>query len=516
MKKYKDCPQHQYQLLPPSLEELIDPKHLVRVIDEFVESLSAAIWDQAFTGGGAPSYHPKMMLKIILYAYSSQIYSCRQIAKAIRQDVTFMWLAGMQRPNFNTINRFRSEYFRGILESVFTELLDFLADKGYISFTDFFVDGTKIEADAGRYTHVWKKNTQRYKAAVQQRVTQLFEEIDQLNAAEDIKYSDGDLPERGEDVEITSQEIQATAQHLSDRLTDVKNKKNRRKLQSKVNKLHQEADKLSKYEQQEEILGQRNSYSKTDPDATFMRLKDDRLRAAYNAQISTENQFITNYSISQNASDSTTFKDHFEKIKQRGEKYIPENYMGDSAYGNEENYTLLEKNEVANYLKYNMFHLEQKKNRKISPFHRDNFVYNASDDSFQCPAGKRLIYRETIERQTKTGFITHVRVYECEDCSGCPHKSQCSKAAGNRTIYYNPTLERYRAQARDNLNSDYGIALRKRRGPEVETPFGDLKHNRWFRRFHLRGLEKVEHELGLYCIAYNLRKISFMRMKKAA
>ena len=515
-KKYKDYAQHQYQLLPPSLDELIDSRHLVRVVDEFVESLSVSIWDQAFTGGGAPSYHPKMMLKVILYAYSSQIYSCREIARALRQDVTFMWLAGMQRPNFNTINRFRSEYFRGILEFVFTELLDFLLAKGYISFRDFFVDGTKLEADAGRYTHVWKKNTQRYKSAVQQRVKDLFEEIDRLNAAEDLKYGDGDLPERGEDIEFCSDEIRATAQQLSDKLTEVQDKKHRRKLKSKINKLQQEADKLDKYEHQEAILGQRNSYSKTDPDATFMRLKDNRLRAAYNAQISTEHQFITNYSISQNASDSTTFKDHFEKLKRRGENYIPENYMGDSAYGNEENYRLLEENKVGNYLKYNTFHLEQKKNRKRSPFHRDNFVYNASDDSFQCPFGKRLFYRETIERKTKTGFITHVRVYECEDCSGCPHKSQCTKAEGNRTLYYNPTLERYRAQARDNLNSDYGIALRKRRGIEVETAFGDLKHNRWFRRFHLRGLEKVEHELGLFCIAYNLRKISFLRMKQAA
>ncbi len=411
-----------------------------------------------------------------------------------------MWLAGMQRPNFNTINRFRSEYFRSILESVFTTLLDFLEAKGYISFTDFFVDGTKIEADAGRYTHVWKKNTQRYKAAVQQRVKQLFAEIDQLNAAEDEKYGDADLPERGEDVDISSEEIRTTAQRLSDKLTETVDKKHRRQLQSKINKLNKEADKLSKYEQQEKILGQRNSYSKTDPDATFMRLKDDRLRAAYNVQISTENQFITNYSISQNAADCTTFTDHFEKIVQRGEKYIPQNYIGDSAYGNEENYTLLEKNKVSNYLKYNTFDLEQKKNRKIPPFHRDNFIYNESDDSFRCPAGKRLIYRET----------------ECEDCSGCPHKSQCTKAVGNRSIYYNPTLEYYKAQARDNLNSEYGISLRKRRGIEVETPFGDLKHNRLFKRFHLRGYVKVEHELGLHCIAHNLRKISLMQMKRAA
>jgi transposase len=516
MKKYKDCPQHQYQLLPPSLEELIDPKHLVRVVDKFVSTLSATIWDHVFTGGGAPSYHPKMMLKIILYAYSSQIYSCRQIAKAVRQDVTFMWLAGMQQPNFNTINRFRSEYFRDILESVFTELLDFLHQKGYISFIDFFIDGSKLEADAGRYTHVWQKNTQRYKTAVQKRVQQLLTDIDKLNADEDQKYGDADLPERGETADISSQEIEQVAQQLSDQLTEINDKKSRRLLQSKINKLTTDAERLAKYEQQERVLDGRNSYSKTDPDATFMRLKDDRLRAAYNVQISTENQFITNYSISQNAADSAAFAQHVEKIISRGQQYIPNNYMGDSAYGTEENYTLLQDNGINNYLKYNYFHRDQKKNNGAHPFHRDNFSYDESNDSYQCPVGKRLRYRETIEQKTKTGFITHVRIYECEDCSTCPHKAQCTKATGNRTIYYNPTLEQYRAQARDNLNSEYGITLRKRRSSEVETPFGDIKHNRSFRRFYLRGNPKVEHEFGLHCIAHNLRKISFIEMKQAA
>ena len=134
------------------MEELIDSKYLVRVVDRFVSSLSPTLWEEVFTGRGAPSYYPVMMLKLILYAYSSQIYSSRQIAKAVRQDITFMWLAGMQLPNFNTINRFRSDYFRRILESVFTELLDFLHEKGYISFTDFFVDDTKLEANAKRYS----------------------------------------------------------------------------------------------------------------------------------------------------------------------------------------------------------------------------------------------------------------------------------------------------------------------------------------------------------------------------
>jgi transposase len=516
MKKYKDCHQDQLMFLPPSLEELIDAQHLVRVVDKFVSRLSSQIWDYLFTGGGAPSYPPRVMLKIILYAYCCHIYTSRQIARAVRQDVTFMWLAGMQQPSFNTVNRFRSEYFKDILEQVFTELLNYLHEKGYVSFSDFFVDGSKFEADASKYTYVWKKNTERYKQAVVKRVHQLFLEIEELNLEEDNKFGDADLPERGETADITSEEIHEVAQNLSDKLADISTQKHKRTLQSKINKLQKDANQLSKYEQQQQLLGDRNSYSKTDTDATFMRLKDDRLRAAYNVQLSTENQFITNYSVSQNSSDTASFADHVEKIVDRGKTYLPDNYMGDSAYGSEENYHLLAKNNIDNYLKYNMFHSDQKEDKSDKPFHRDNFVHNESDDSYQCPQGKRLVYKETIERKTKTGYISTIRVYECEDCSDCPVKSACTKAQGNRQLYYNPTLEVYKKQARENLNSEHGKELRKRRGFEVETPFADFKHNRLFSRFNLRGLPKVDHELGLLSISYNLRKIYYKELKKAA
>ena len=507
MKKYKDSHQHQMHLLPPSLEDFIDSKHLVRIIDQFVSSLSSKLWDKMFTGGGAPSYHPEVMLKLILYAYSLKIYSCRQIAKAIRQDVTFMWLSGMQRPNFNTINRFRSDYFRDFLEDVFTELLDFLHELGYISYTDFFVDGSKLEANAGRYTYVWRKNTERYQSAVKERIKKLFQEIDQINQEEDEKYGDSDLAERGEDVEITSEEIRNSARKLSDRLSKVFDKKKKRKLTSIARRLEKESDKFSKYEDQQDHLDGRNSYSKTDPDATFMRLKDNRLRPAYNIQISTENQFVTNYSVSQNASDTVTFPDHIEKITERGVAYMPKNYMGDSAYGSEENYQLLERHEIQSYLKYNTYHVEKNKHRKKNPFHRDKFSYNSEEDYYLCPAGKKLIYKETIHKKTATEYLSHVRVYECEGCFSCPYKTQCTTSKNNRQIRYNPQLETYREQARFNLDSEYGLTLRKRRGIEVETFFGDLRQNCRFNRFHLRGLSKTEHELGLIAISHNLRKL---------
>ena len=513
MKKFKEMHQHQMQFLPPSLDDFIEKNHLVRVIDNFVSLLPLRLWDNLFTGGGAPSYHPSLMLKVILYAYSIKIFSCREIAKAVRQDVTFMWLTGMQRPTFNTVNRFRTEYFRDILEDIFTELLDFLHGKGYISYQDFFVDGSKLEANAGRYTHVWRKNTQRYKAAVKKRVKHLLREIDQINQEEDEKYGDSDLPERGEDADVTSEEIRDIATGLSEHLSRVSDKKAKRKLKTSANRLEEEADKLAKYEGQEDLLDGRNSYSKTDTDATFMRMKDDRLRPAYNIQVSTENQFVTNYSISQNASDTVTFPDHLEKIIQRGEVYKPKNYMGDSAYGSEENSALLEQYNIQNYLKHFTFHSDQKKNK--NPFHKNNFSYNSREDYFLCPAGKKLTYKETIQKTKKTGYISTIRVYEFQDCFSCAFKPLCTKSKTNRQIRYNVQLEKYKEQSRFNLNSEYGINLRKRRGVEVETFFGDLRQNCRFNRFLLRGRSKTEHELGLLAIAYNLRKLAKTELKKA-
>ena len=144
MKKFKEVHQNQIMLLPPSLDEFIDQTHLVRVLDSVVDRISSKSIEDRFTGGGTPSYHPRMMLKVILYAYICHIYSCRKIAKALREDLPFMWLSGLSHPDFNTVNRFRSEYFRDNLEDIFGEILLFLEEEGYIDLKDYFVDGKKI------------------------------------------------------------------------------------------------------------------------------------------------------------------------------------------------------------------------------------------------------------------------------------------------------------------------------------------------------------------------------------
>lgn len=513
MKRFQTNSQSQLTIFPLNIGQLIGENHLVRVISDFVDQLSINTLISPFEKEGKPSYHPVMMMKVLLYSYSTKLFSSRKIERALLQDVTYMWLSGMKTPDHNTINRFRSFYFKEILDDVFCELLDFLHEHGYIKFETYFVDGTKIETDANKFFYVWKKNTQRYKEQLKKKVNGLIEEIALLNEDENKVYGHKSLEELGKANSIDSEKLKEVVKGLNDKLESKKKGKTKRAMASRVKKLGEAAEKLEKYEKQEDILGGRNSYSKTDKDATFMRMKNDELKPSYNPQVSTENQFVVNYTVSQNAADTAAFSEHLEKIETRGKEYLPDNYVGDAGYGSEENYNNLEEFEINNYLKYNSFHADIKGSNK-NPFHKDNMQYNKEKDCFICPSGRQLIFKKDDVQITDRGYQSKVRIYESVSCEGCPLKGKCTKAKGNRTIHVRSQLEEYKKQARANLESETGIEFRKRRGPEVETFFGDLKMNQGYRRFRLRGRDKVHLELGWLCITYNLRKLHKRELTK--
>lgn len=194
---FKEYNQQQIQLLPPSLEELIPQNHLVRVVNQVVGRLDISPILNQYEGGGASAYHPKMLIKVLLYGYAVKIYTGRKIAKALSQDINFMWLAAYSRPDFRTINLFRSGILKDTIEDLFKELLLFLIDHGYVQIENYFTDGTTFTADANRHQVVWKKNSERYKAMAEARCQELFKEIDELNAAEESTYGDEDFEEMG-------------------------------------------------------------------------------------------------------------------------------------------------------------------------------------------------------------------------------------------------------------------------------------------------------------------------------
>jgi transposase len=509
---FKPYNQQQVLLLPPQLDDLISEHHLVRVVNTVVDRLDLSAIINGYEGGGTSSYDPKMMTKVMLYGYAMKIYTGRKLAKALSQDVTFMWLAAYNRPDFRTINLFRSGILKETIEELFKQLLLFLVEQGYVKVENYFTDGSTFSADANKHKVVWKKNSERYKLKAEEKCQQLFKEIDALNESEDKAYGNSDLEEKGSQ-SPDNKEIDKQVEKLNQVIATGKERRIVRKATSLKKKVEEQQVKINRYEEQLVISENRSGYSKTDTEATAMYLKNDELVPAYNVLASCEDQFITGFSVHQNSNDSTCFKEHLQQLYLK-----PQTITADSIFGTEQNYQLLEGEDIESYLKFPLFHKEETKEYKDNPFLRENLSYDKSKDTYTCADGRKLNYTGTDSVvHKKSGYKSTLKVYKSESCAGCSLASQCKKSEpGNKTINVNEQLDFYRQQARLNLKSEKGWELRKRRGMEIESCFGDFKHNMGFRRFHLRGKKKVKIEVGLISIAHNLRKIQIQCLNRAA
>jgi transposase len=514
---FKQYAPNQNLLLPPNLDELVDKQHLVRVVNEVVDQMDLTGILNGYVGGGTSAYHPRMMIKVLLYAYAVKIYTGRRIARALRQDVTFMWLAGYNRPDFRTINNFRSGVLKTTIEELFKQMLDFLLSYDYIRFENYFCDGSTFEADANRYKMVWKKNAKRYQAATEQKCKELFKQIDQLNEAEQIQYGKNDLDEAGTSGQtVTKEQIAAQSSRLDKVIATTTSKRLKRKASSLKKKLSTHQVSINKYEQQQLISENRSGYSVTDEDATAMKMKNGEVLPGYNVLIGSEDQFITGYSVHQKNNDGACFKDHVQQFEQHG-GHEPAAIIADSIFGTQENYEIMEDKEIAAYVKFPFYHRERSRKYVENPFRKENFAYDQASDSYICPNNKILHFRYVKTDRSKNGYISFSRLYECENCKNCPLAKACKgTSTSNRTISFNQCLEHYKQQARNNLRSEEGDVLKRKRSIEVESCFGDIKKNQGFRRFHLRGKQKVKTEFGLIALAHNLRKIHLKNLHIAA
>ena len=490
---------------------MIPEGHLVRVVDEMIERLNIEPLKRQYKGGGTSAYHPRMLLKVLVYAYTQQTFSSRKIAKALRENIHYMWLSGMSQPDHRTINRFRGVVMKEVVEEVFYGVVEELLEMGLVDLEKYFVDGTKIEANANRYSFVWGKSTKRYKANLQEKVKRMLKEIEKIDEEEDRRYGDKDYPEMGEGVEIDAEKMKEAVEKINQKLKKLPDNKELKKAKGALEKDF--IPREEKYERYEETLQGRNSFSKTDEDATFMRMKEDHMRngqlkPGYNIQMGTENQFITGFSIHQRAGDTSCLKEHLEQRKRWLGKQ-PLVLIADAGYGSEENYAYLKERNISAYVKYNLFHYEQKRRyRKKKPYRQENFTYQQEKDQYLCPQGRILTYQFTKEVTSRNGYHSKRRVYECADCEDCPVKSVCTRSKFNRRLYIGVELLEMRKRARERLESPEGVKLRSQRPIEVETVFGRLKHNWGFRRFLLRGVDKVKIEWGLLSIAHNIAKVA--------
>jgi transposase len=501
---FKANHQHQLMAFPPSLDELIASDHPVRVVHEVLEKVDITLLMKQYKPGGASSYHPRMLLKALVYAYINNIYSSRKIEQALQESIYFMWLTGMSKPDHNTINRFRGQRLQKTLQPIFTQVVLLLCEEGLLSLKDLYTDGTKIEANANRYTFVWGKAIKTSKERIKQQLDDLWKYAQSVAASEM-----DDTDPSGFD-KIDKEKVSATIEKINNALRD-------KQVTGKVRQKLLYARKhwpavLDKYEQQEKVLGTgRNSYSKTDPDATFMRMKDDHMRngqlkPGYNVQISTNNQYIASYSVHQNTTDTSTLIPHLEQHL-RSYKGTPANITADAGYGSEQNYQWLEKKRITAYVKHNYFDRQQSerlKNRSL--YATENLHYDQDKDIYYCPSGQRMKKIGTKTATTKGGYEQTFTQYQAKNCVGCPLRKHCHDQKGNRIIGVNHNLNRLKQKADKRLKTKRGIQKRKQRCWDTEPVFAHIKHNHHFKRFMLRGMNKVSVETGLLALAHNLRK----------
>jgi transposase len=443
----------------------------------------------------------------MLYAYMEGIYSSRKMETAVKRDVNFMWLlSGEAAPDHTTINRFRKERLGEIMEGLFYQFVKTLHELGEVEFEEGFIDGTKLEANANRYTFVWKKAIEKNEGKMHLKASAVAEEINKL-------YLTGFTITEAN----AGAEIDAMLFYLRDRKKaegtefvygSGKKKSNLQKLTEALEGYKQRQDG---YEESKAIFEGRNSYSKTDNDATFMRMKDDHMRngqlkPGYNVQLAVEGEYVAGVGIFPNTNDVPTLVPMMENMRGYLGIYY-KNLCTDSGYESEENYAYLEGNNIKYYIKPQLYEQWKKKSYKKNISKRENMEYDETKDEYICHNGKRLQVKSVTKRKSKTGYESEITVYECEDCRGCPHKEKCTKAKGNRQLEVSKKFIEYRDKSLENITTEHGTLLRVNRSIQSEGAFGILKQDRGFTRFLTRGSENVKTETLLLCFAFNVNKL---------
>ena len=494
---------------PINLEIIIPEDDSVRTLYEVTEELDySKLYEAYSTEGRNPMILPETLFRIIVYGYMEGLYSSRKLEKACTRDINFRWLLqGQKKPSHSTIARFRSEKLEGCINDLFSQLILSLEKRNEIKFKNIFIDGTKIEANANRYSFVWRKSTNKHEERLQTKIHKLLLEIN----------SDFNL-----DLNIYEDKVSVnSALKIESKLIEIKEAteiefvygkgKRKSKIQKYIEELRVFIDKQSKYDEYNSIFNGRNSFSKTDNDATFMRMKEDhmkngQLKPAYNVQIGVEAEYIVGIDISSERSDQLTFIPFLDKLESNlNKKY--DSVTADAGYESEENYTYLENNNQMAYIKPQIYDKSKTKKFKNDISKKENMNYYEDGDYYVCAAGRKLLFKGTTTKKSKSNFKSIVSIYECESCLGCAYKSNCTKAKNNKQLYISKEFVRLQSTSLANIKTEEGLVLRVNRSIQVEGAFAVIKQDYGFRRFLLRGNTKVKIEFAIMAFAYNVNKL---------
>ena len=503
-----------YQLkLPLNIETIIPEDDSVRLLSQFVEAMD--LTDLYSTYERINSVSPRTLLKIVLYSYMNGDYSSRSMELNCKRDINFMFLLeGAPAPDHATFARFRSIHFAPCSKRILAEMSNTLFDLGEVSGETIFIDGTKIEASANKYTFVWKKAVTKNQTKLLIKLANFVAECEQLY---DLKIVYGDTV-KIKHVKKLRKKLYALKQ--SENVVFVHGiGKRKTPLQKSIETLEEYLSKLKEYNQKIHICGERNSYSKTDHDATFMRMKEDamgngQLKPAFNLQHGVDSEYITWLTIGPQPTDATTLISFLKEA----EEYLDFKYekiVADAGYESEENYLFMEQNGQISFIKPSNYEISKTRKYRNDIGKIENMEYDAQTDIYTCRNGKKLKVDHIRHSKSKTGYVSEKTIYRCENCEGCPYKKDCIKGNNcktpieerTKTLQVAKKFLKYRQEDLERILSDDGILFRTNRSIQAEGSFGDLKQDMQFRRYLSKGISNVLAESTLLAMARNINKL---------
>ena len=482
-------------------EVYIEENDSVRLLSEVIDKiyLTENFPDSDEWNGDIPE---DIMMKILIYGYMNDAYSSRKIERHCKRDINFLWLLeGYTGPDHSTISRFRKK-MKNRVESIFCCVINHLLNEGEISGENLFIDGTKIEANANRYTFVWKKSVSKREEKLAAKLPLI---LDELKKEYNLTFKDDTSVD--EMIEKTEQLMKSLgAERVSGK------GKHKSSIQKTLEQLEDYRSKMQKYELYNSLFDGRNSFSKTDTDATFMRMKEDhmkngQLKPGYNIQAAVEGEYIVGIDFSSERSDVNTLIPFLEKLNALN-IFNLKNIVCDAGYESEENYMYLRSHDLTSYIKPINYEQQKKRNYRTKYGKAENMEYHEMGDIYVCEAGRILWRVGTKHEKTASGFVSEKAVYRCESCADCPYKQNCTKAKAEKTLTVSHQFYELRSESQANITTEFGKQLRMNRSIQAEGAFGVLKQDYSFRRFLCRGKANVKTEFTLLAIAYNIKKLA--------
>ena len=495
-------------VLPLNYGISLEQDRLVCILDALLERLDYSALRHLYAAKGRnPKVPPKILFKVMVFAAAQGIYSLRNISEQCRVNIEYMWLLeGYPAPSHMTFARFFHRLSPALLRSLFTQFVWQLSRLDAVDFTEWYIDGTKLEANANRYTFVWRKRIEKGIANLKKKRRHIQEQLLAVTGMDTFSLHDEEL----------RQAVIAVCQE--DGISFVHGSGHRKTAEQKlVEQLEAIQDKQQEYDAHLRILGQRNSYSKTDPDATFMRMKEDhmkngQLKPAYNLQLAVQSEYIIGLGIFPNPTDTRTFIPFLTALESCYGR-LANHIVADAGYDSEENLDWIQrKGSIACIKPRNEDYCKTKK-FKQNIGHRENMAYDAATDTYTCAKGRTLYFiKEKTSRSKASGYTRTIRQYQCETCRYCGKRKECQPTRTgkapkqNKIIQYNPYYESLLANDRECIHSDLGIRLRINRSIQIEGAFGTIKGNYAYRRVRYQGKERVEKELLFMAFGFNIRK----------